>query len=127
MDPISVTAAALIVKVLDQFAADAGKHAWSGFTKLMNLVRQKFSGDPTATTALAAAQAAPADQQRVDELTASIDKYVRDDPQFKSALAELVKEAESDPTIGEFVTEVSGNAQVGKIVNINEVKGDVSF
>ncbi|MGW4364107.1 hypothetical protein ACWEKT_00560 [Nocardia takedensis] len=127
MDPISITAAALIVKALDEFATEAGRRTWAGLGKLVTLIRSKFSGDEEATASLAEAQAAPADPAAAEALAASIDRHVQTDPGFHAAVSELLRDAEGDPLVGSIVTKVSGNAQVGKLVNITEVHGDVSF
>ncbi|MGH3802496.1 MAG: hypothetical protein ACRDTD_20695, partial [Pseudonocardiaceae bacterium] len=94
MDPISATAAVLVVKALDEFATEAGKRAWAGMGKMVTLIRAKFASDAEASAALAAAEAAPSDQSRVDSLAASIDRHVSADPGFRSAVTELVREAE---------------------------------
>lgn len=127
MDPISITAAALVAKALDEFATEAGKRAWAGLGKLVALVKSKFTGDDEAAATLAGAEDTAGDQARVDALAASIDRHVSADPAFHAAVSKLVREAEGDPMVGTFVTKISGNAQVGKVVNISDVHGDVSF
>lgn len=127
MDPISITVAALVVKALDQFATDAGKHAWSGLTKLVDVVKSRFAGDEPANAALDSARATPDDEGSVRALANAVDRYVREDPQFRSTVTELARRAEADPMIGTFVVEVRDNAQIGKLVNITEVHGDVNF
>lgn len=127
MDPISITAAALVAKALDEFATEAGRRTWAGLGKLVALVRSRFTGDGDAAATLTEAEDAPGDQERVDALAASIDRHLSADPGFHAAVSELVREAEGDPMVGTFVTKVSGNAQVGKVVNISEVHGNVSF
>ncbi|SNY76860.1 hypothetical protein SAMN04244553_0842 [Nocardia amikacinitolerans] len=127
MDPISITAAALVVKALDEFATETGRRTWAGLGKLVELIRSKFAGDDEAAATLAEAEGVPADPERVDALASSIDRHVQTDPAFRAAVTELVRTAEGDPMVGSIVTKVSGSAQVGKLVNISEVRGDVSF
>lgn len=127
MDPISITAAALVAAALQAFATEAGQGAWSGLSRLVKLIRTKLAGDEAGSTALEQVQANPADEARTRELAAAIDRHVGADASFRESLAGLLREAQQDPIVGQFVTTVSGNAQVGKIVNVRDVTGNVSF
>ena len=127
MDPISITAAALVATALQAFATQAGQGAWSGLSRLVNLIRAKLAGDEAGNKALDQVQASPADEARTRELAAAIDRHASADASFRESLAGLLREAQADPIIGQFVTTVSGNAEVGKIVNIGDVTGNVSF
>ena len=69
----------------------------------------------------------PADERHVQTVASIIEALVRSDPAFGQELEALVDEARQDPELGRFVTEISGNASVGKVTNIGEVHGDVSF
>ena len=57
----------------------------------------------------------------------AVAERARQDPAFLAELEALVAEARQDPDLGRFVTVISGNASVGKVTNIGEVHGDVSF
>jgi hypothetical protein len=127
MDPLSITVAALVVKALDSLASEGGRAAWAGLSRLVGAVRARFAGDDAAQAALTAAEAAPTDETRTRELAGEIDRVAAQDTAFRTTLAELVREAEGDKVVGGFVTKVSGNAQVDKIVNIGDVTGNVSF
>jgi len=127
MDPISITAAALVATALQAFATEAGQGAWSGLSRLVKLIRAKLAGDKAGNKALDQVQANPADEARTRDLAAAIDRHASADASFRESLAGLLREAQGDPIIGQFVTTVSGNAQVGKIVNIRDVTGNVSF
>jgi len=127
MDPISITAAALVATALQAFATEAGQGAWSGLSRLVKLIRAKLAGDEAGNKALDQVQANPADEARTRDLAAAIDRHASADASFRESLAGLLREAQGDPIIGQFVTTVSGNAQVGKIVNIRDVTGNVSF
>ncbi len=127
MDPLSITAAALVVKALEEFATEAGKGTWGLLGKLVETVRAKFAGDDPACEALAEVQDAPADTDRAQALARHLDRHASEDDRFRAALADLVGQAERDPAIGRFVTRISGSARVGKVVNIQSVHGDVSF
>jgi len=127
MDPISITAAALVATALQAFATEAGQGAWSGLSRLVRLIRTKLAGDEAGSKALEQVQANPADEARTRELAAAIDRHAGADALFRESLAGLLREAQQDPIVGQFVTTVSGNAQVDKIVNIHDVTGNVSF
>ena len=49
------------------------------------------------------------------------------DPLFKSALQAALEDAEKSPETGQFVTQVMGNARVGKITNIGIMHGNATF
>lgn len=127
MDPLSITVAALVVKALEQVASEGGRAAWAGLSRLVGAVRARFAGDDSARAALEAAEAAPADEAATRQLATEIDRVAAQDTSFRATLADLVREAQGDRVVGEFVTQVSGNAQVDKIVNIGDVTGNVSF
>jgi LDH2 family malate/lactate/ureidoglycolate dehydrogenase len=127
LDPISLTAAALVATAVQAFATEAGQSAWSGLSRLVKLIRTKLVGDDAGNRALEEVQANPGDEIRTRELASAIDRHVGADASFREQLAQLLREAQADPIVGQFVTTVSGNAQVGKIVNIRDVTGNVSF
>jgi hypothetical protein len=57
----------------------------------------------------------------------SLRQSITTDEDFRRELEGLVAELKTDPVAGRFVTTVSGDARVGKIANIGNVTGDVSF
>jgi hypothetical protein len=127
IDPTAITAAALLATAAQQFAGEAGKRAWSGIGHLVELVRGKLASDPEGRAALATTDATPTDQASVHALAQALNRHVMSDPTFGAALAEAIRAAERDPAIGRFVTQISGNARVGKLVTIDTVHGTVSF
>jgi hypothetical protein len=127
VDPISLTAAALVTAALQAFATEAGQGAWSGLNRLVKLIRTKLAGDDAGSRALEEAEANPGDEVRTRELAVAINRHASTDASFREQLGELLRDAQADPIVGQFVTTVSGNAEVGKIVNIRDVTGNVSF
>jgi uncharacterized membrane protein YebE (DUF533 family) len=108
-------------------ATEAGKNAWTGFKRLTHLVRTKLSDHPEATAALAVLDE-PAQgpvQQRV--LVDALVSAAGSDGAFWEELERLVTEAKADPVAGGIVTQVFGNARVGKVTNIGVVGGNVTF
>jgi uncharacterized membrane protein len=128
MEPLSITVATLIATYAAQaVGGDLGHAAASALKKMVGLVRRKLRGDDSAQAALAAAEKSAQDPASAHALAAPLDAAVKSDGEFRSQLEELVKTLQSDPGIGQFVTTVSGNAQVGKITNIGSVTGNVNF
>jgi hypothetical protein len=126
-DPVAITAATLLAtKAVEGFAGEAGAGLWRGFGRLVELVRSKFAQDPVATAALERVQSRPGDQTGLVELAEALRNHSQD-ADFGSQLAELVDQARRDPTVGRFVTQVYGNAKVGKLVNVDTVQGDFNM
>jgi hypothetical protein len=127
VDPMSLTVAGLVAKAaLEGVGDEAGRGAWSALGRVLVALRHRFAGDESASQALAAVQQSPNDQSRVSELATAVQERAEADAAFRSELEALVSEAKRDPMAGQFVTEVYGNAQVGKLVNIGQAR-DVSF
>lgn len=55
-------------------------------------------------------------------LAGVLDDRAAGDREFEAGLVALIEEVRRDPVAASFVTEVSGNAQVGKIVNIGQAR-----
>jgi hypothetical protein len=127
MDPVSLTVAGLVAKAALEAVGDAaGQRAWSGLGRVLAALRRRFVGDEPAGQALAAVEQAPDDQDCVAALATIVQQRVDADEGFRDELEALVAEARRDPVAGQFVTEVYGNAQVGKLVNISQAR-DVTF
>ncbi len=126
IDPLSLSVAALLARVLGGAAEEVGRGASDALGRLVVAVRGRFAGDEQAELALAAVERSPADEARAEALAVAIAEHMSAAPAFREEVEELVAEAERDPRINQFVTEVRDNAQVGKIVNIGQA-GDVSF
>ncbi len=128
MEPLSITVATLIATYAAQaVGGDLGHAAASALKKMVGLVRGKLHGNDPAQAALTAAEQSSRDPASADALAGPLDAAVKSDEEFRSQLEELVQTLRSDPGIGKFVTTVSGNAQVGKITNIGNVTGNVTF
>lgn len=126
MEPLSITVATLIVTYAAQaFGGRIGEAAASGVKNLVALVRRKLTG--TAQAALAEAVKAPQDAAKAEALAGPLDAAIKNDDEFRRQLESAVDALRSDPELGQFVTTVSGHARVGKIVNIANVTGNVSF
>ncbi|OHV34664.1 hypothetical protein CC117_20880 [Parafrankia colletiae] len=128
IESVGLAVAALFaVRATEAFGAGAGEGAWGFVRRLADLVRTRFSSDPDAGAALDELSASPSDAARIEAVAAFVQGYADVDPGFAAELERLIRHGASDPVAGRFVTEITGNASVGKLVNIGEVTGDVSF
>jgi hypothetical protein len=128
IDLAATGAATLFAQAMIQgVAGNAAQGVWDGFGRLVGIIREKLGGEARGQEVLEQVTTAPDDQRRVAQLAAVLESHAAESPDFHRALAELVTEAQREPSLGRFVTEVSGNARVGKLTNIDTVHGDVSF
>ena len=126
-DPTTITAGALLAKACQDLIGEAAKSTWAALGRLVDVVRARIAPESPAQTALSRVEKEPANPQRVMDLIAELDPYVRDDPIFRQELIDVIAELSKEPDIGQFVTQVFDNARVGKLVIIDTVHGDVSF
>jgi hypothetical protein len=128
MDPISIAAATLVAKwAAESLVKEAGKSAWEGLKKIYEAVSVKVKGNRDNKEVLQRLEKKPTSEARRAELAEVIDGLVKTDSDFAQQLRRLVDEAGSATTTGSFVTQVMGNAKVGKITNIGTIHGDVHF
>ena len=125
VDPISLSVAALLARAVGGALEEVGRGAADALGRLAASVHTRLAGDKHAEQALLAVEQAPADEQRIRALAAAIDERIGADAKFRGEIEGLVAEAERDPGVATFITQVRGHAQVGKIVNIGQA-GDVS-
>lgn len=118
--------AAVIAKAQDRVAEGAVAGAEGVVGRAVGWLRASFRTDGRAGSALDLVERAPDSASAVERLAAVLDARARDDADFAEQLASFVQEAQRDPVAGRFVTQVTGDAQVGKIVNIGQAR-DVSL
>src|SRR5439155_27284948 len=112
---IAVAAATLLAtKVGEGFAGEAGKSAWGGLKRLSGLVRSTFAGDPEAEAALDSLEAGPPDEARLRAVARSLHDHAERDEAFRAELEALVAAAKQDRSTAKALTEIFGNARVGK-------------
>ena len=126
MDPLSLVAATLIAKAVENFGGEVGKSAWGGLRHLVDLVRGHLGATPSEVKPLTEVETSPADPARVDALARAIDVRLTD-TDFRHQLEDALKQSMRDASIRTIVTQISDNAVVEKLVNIGDVKGDVIF
>lgn len=131
MLPIDLTATAAATlfaqAAIQGFGGHAGQGVWDGMGRLVRVISDKLDGRPRDHEVLDQVATAPGDERKVEALAAVLESHAAESPDFHRALADLVAEAQREPSLGRFVTEVSGSARVGKLTNIDTVHGDVSF
>ncbi|MEU2595777.1 hypothetical protein ABZ669_00505 [Streptomyces hirsutus] len=124
-EPVSLTVVSLIA---GGFLAEAGSGTWRSATRIANFLRRKFGSDQTAVGALQQCEEAPTDESTRSNLRAVIDRYLDGDSQFREdLLSTLESEGYSRDEVQNNRVAVSDHANVGKIVQIKSVQGDVSF
>lgn len=83
MEPLLSSVVAALTGKLAAAAADGSRAA---VAKLVDLVREKVSGDDRAQRALEAAEQDPADETAAERLRKNLDGLCDDDPDFKRRL-----------------------------------------
>ena len=128
MEPVSIAAATLVAKWVVEKVADKGAElAWSGLKKLYDAIQSSLASDVHSVEVLERLEQKPTSDARTQELAEVLDERIKADPSFAQELRRLVQEAGSEPATSSFVTQVMDNAKVGKITNIDTVRGSVSF
>jgi hypothetical protein len=131
MLPIDLTATAAATlfaqAAIQGFGGQAGQGVWDGMGRLVGVIRDRLDGQARDHEVLDQVTTAPDDERKVEALAAVLRSHAAESPDFHRVLAGLVAEAQREPSLGRFVTEVSGDARVGKLTNIDTVHGDVSF
>ncbi|MFC7528268.1 hypothetical protein [Actinoplanes sp. GCM10030250] len=131
MDPatLAIAAATLIATKAAEGTGSALSDAMrDGLTRLHQAVRARFSGDTDVTESIRRVEAEPESKALTAELARALRTRLATDPETAAQLEKLVNDIPQGGGAGpSFVTTVKDNAEVGKIANIGEVKGDVSF
>jgi hypothetical protein len=125
---VAVAAASLLATKLGEgFAGEAGKSAWGGMKHLCDLVQHKFAGDPEAAAALDSLEAGPADEAHIRAVADALRKSADRDDGFRGELEVLLAAAAQDQSTVKVITQIFGDARVGKMATFGDVHGDVSI
>jgi hypothetical protein len=122
MDPVTLglaAAALLASKFGEGFAKDAGSSAWNGVKRLRDTVAAKFKGQPDAENTLQRALADPYDTELRDVLAERITAAAADDAEFRSSLAEIVRQARRDPGAQTVIAQATDHAKQVNIAGDN--------
>jgi hypothetical protein len=127
IEPAAITAAALLAtKALEALGGKAGEITWAGMSRLVALIRSRVAGHRRAETALARLERHPDGHEHVRELAELLTTFAAQDAGFHRDLVALVADARRDPTIGSLAAQVYGQAQVGQLFTIGQMR-DVHF
>ncbi|MBZ6227883.1 hypothetical protein [Streptomyces olivaceus] len=124
-DPISLTAATLLA---GGYLAEAGSEAWRTTTRIVAFLRNKFGRDQQALDALQRCEDDPSSTSAQADVRTALDRYLDTDPGFRSELLSVLEsQGYSQKEVLNNQVTVTDQANVGKIVTIKDVQGDVSF
>lgn len=123
-DILTAVALAMATKAVEGLT-EGGKAA---FAALARLVRQRFQRRASAQAALAAAEADPPDEARIQSLRDELAQAAADDPEFDRELRRLWRDVSSHSTAntGGVINTVSGSV-AGNVVQARDVHGGISF
>jgi hypothetical protein len=123
---IAQAAAVLLVpylsKVGEVVADKAGGKAWETVEGLYETIRRKFTADQDdyAEKTLQRLEEQPTNKGRQEALADLLAEKGQSDPKFAEELSGSVRGASQDTAVIQFMTEVYGEAQVGKLINIGQ-------
>jgi hypothetical protein len=127
-EPLSIAVATILAaKAAEGFASETGKGAFGFLKQLVGLLRRRFAGDTAASEDLTKVENHPQEERNVTVLADTIDRYIHNDDELRNELAEILKKAQRDPEVTSFLTTVLPGGVVGKITNIGDVHGNVTF
>ncbi|MGW3042747.1 hypothetical protein ACWC9T_22510 [Kitasatospora sp. NPDC001159] len=130
MDPISTAALAgatlAATAALQSVGEEAGRSSWTATSRLMERIRNRFSGNREAEGALARACGSPDDEAAVGELQRVLHEYMLRDSEFSQEIRRLVDESvRSAGGVGGVNAAVIKNVQVNQ--GAVKVAGDLNF
>jgi hypothetical protein len=124
-DPISLTVATLLA---GGYLAEAGSGAWRTTTRITAFLRNKFGRDQQALEALQRHEDDPTSASAQADLRTTLDRYLDSDSEFRDQLLSVLEsQGYSQNEVMNSRVTVADQANVGKIVQIKDVQGDVSF
>jgi len=125
MDPIMMAVATAVAGKLAETLTAGAKAALGNLVKL---VKKRFAGDADAQHAMAEAQKAPDDADRITALARQLERLAAEDPKFAEQLRSIWSQAsvQLQAQTGGTVNEVSGSVS-GHVVQARDIEGGVSF
>ncbi|MEM9089296.1 MAG: hypothetical protein AAGC93_11175 [Cyanobacteria bacterium P01_F01_bin.53] len=128
MDPIQI--ATIAVSLLAPYLAEGGKivsqkageASWGQLSALYKVIHKKIrsSSDRHLQEAFQRLAEFPANQSRQDELKRLLVEMLSTDPKFLREVRAAIQEIHQDEMVGKFVTKISGQAKIEKIINIEQ-------
>ncbi|MEU8361475.1 hypothetical protein AB0C27_36215 [Nonomuraea sp. NPDC048882] len=127
---IALLASAAAALVAQGFLSEAGASTWVSVERMVASLRARFTGESSAQAALERVQAQPEDETSVDQLAIHVARAMKSDTHFADAVKEFVESEGQDPRGSQVISRVYNdyrNAQIGKVVNVETVHGDMNF
>jgi hypothetical protein len=125
-DPTTTAIAAAVATQAVSGLSEAGKAALKA---VVRLIRRKLSTDEESASALAQAQAEPADDARVRGLAAALHRAIEDDQRFAEELYGRWQDLQQCMLVAgqdHVVNTVSGDIR-GNLVQARDIRGGISF
>ncbi len=129
MDPVSLAIAAaglMAQRAAEAMAGEAGKSGWSGLQRLWELARHRLADDRDSGI-LDDVQRNPMNTEAVTALAAALQAQFDRDSGFRESMEGVVHEAQRRYSIVEITNNFFGNVRIGKMTNIGDVHGSVTF
>lgn len=128
MEPIAIAAATLAAKwAAESFVKEAAKSAFASLKPVYDWIVVNLKGKPAAENVLDKLAMQPNDATAIEALARIVDEAIQKDPALKSNLEALLERAKQDDATQSFVVQVFDGANVGKIVTIGTVNGNVTI
>lgn len=116
-DWASQAAAIALAPAATTFASEAGREAWAAVRTIARSLlglEEESAGGQEGTIELS-------------DAARELSQHGRDDPATRNQIVRSLEAIKSDSAGAVFLTQVSGQASVGKIVSMGHVEGDVSI
>lgn len=126
MDIVQIATAAVallapyLIKAGESAAGKVGEKALEKVEALYQAIRRRFAADKNdyAEKTLQRMEEQPTSEGCQAALADILAEKAQNDPGFAQELMQLVQSATQDKTVVQILTQVYGNARVGKIINI---------
>ena len=113
----------LLTKAGEAIAGKLGNAAWESAEKIYSALKSRFDEHPNNYYADSFRQFEEAPEDWQETFQVVLAKFLKEDEGFAQTLQELLKDSGHKSTGPTFITDVSGNARVGQIVNAETIEG----
>ncbi|WP_146104101.1 hypothetical protein [Nonomuraea solani] len=127
---IALLASAAAALIAQGFLSEAGASTWASVERMVVTIRDRFTGESSAQAALERVQAQPEDEASVDQLAIQVARAMQSDTDFADMVKDFVECEGRDPRGSQVISRVYNDykgAQIGKVVNVETVHGDMNF
>ncbi|MFG2143639.1 hypothetical protein [Streptomyces sp. NPDC048696] len=129
MEPVtgSVLAALLALKFSESLGNRLGEASGAMLGRLASFVKERLHAHDRARRAVERLEAAPEGETERQDAARELQQVLAQEPDLRAKVAEFLAETQDEPEMRRFLVQVSGQAKVGKIVQLGDVQGDISF